>query len=220
MVQTSALFTIVVAILPLILLLDGTLGRGDGFILILCFFGYIFWIFSKEERFKKIYNHQGEKIEIVKDLKDFMKNLVIMILSLVLLLGASEGVVLTVRFFVSNFNLPLELVAILVVGLGNVLPEGYFAIASARKGQTWMILGNLMGSVIVPSTLVLGIVALIHPIRVFNFSPFAIARIFLVLAAFLFLIAVRSDQKITKKEAWFLILIYVIFVIVEILIGL
>ena len=220
MVQTSAIFTIIVAILPLILLLDGTLGRGDGLILLLCFFGYIFWIFSKEERFKKIYNHEDEEIEIIKDLKEFTKNLVIMALSLILLLGASEGVVLTVRFFVSNFNLPLELIAILVVGLGNALPEGYFAIVSAKKGQTWMILGDLMGSVIVPSTLVLGIVALIHPIRVFNFSPFAIARIFLILAAFLFLIVIRSGQKITKKEAWFLIFLYVIFVVVEIMIGL
>ena len=80
-----------------------------------------------------------------------------------------------------------------------------------------MILGNLMGSVIVLSTLILGIVALIAPIKISDFSPFAAARIFLIIAAAIFLIVVRTGRKITKKEAIFLLLIYLAFVIVEIL---
>ncbi|GAI11291.1 unnamed protein product [marine sediment metagenome] len=80
-----------------------------------------------------------------------------------------------------------------------------------------MILGNLMGSIMVPATLVLGIVALICPIEIVDFSPFAIGRLFLVISAIFFLWVVRSGQKITKKEALFLLGIYVLFVIVEIL---
>jgi len=104
----------------------------------------------------------------------------------------------------------------LIVGVGNALPETYFAIASARKRQTWMILGNLMGSIISCATLVLGIVVLIRPIEIANFSPFAIARIFLIASAFFFLIVVRSGQRITKKEAVFLLLVYFLFLAAEI----
>ena len=67
-----------------------------------------------------------------------------------------------------------------------------------------MILGDLMGAVIVPATLVLGIVALIRPIKITDFSSLAIARIFLIISAISFLFFLRTGKKITRKEALFL----------------
>ncbi len=214
MVQTSALFTMVIAILPLLLILDGSLGRGDGVVLLLIFAFYIFWLFSKKERFTKIYDHQ--KDSIVKKFKTFLKDLGRIILGIVFLLLAAQGIVTSAHFFSQAFNLSLGLVGILIVGIGNALPETYFAIIAARRVQTWMILGNLMGSVIIISSLVLGIVALICPIKIIIFSPFAIARFFLIIAAMFFLFFVRTDRKISKKEAFFLLGTYITFVIVEI----
>ena len=49
MVQTSAIFTVVIALLPWILILDGSLGRGDGLILLLAFALYVFGFFLKEK---------------------------------------------------------------------------------------------------------------------------------------------------------------------------
>ena len=232
MVQTSTIFTAVIAILPLVLILDGSLGRGDGLILLLAFILYIFWLFSKEERFRKVY--KGNKNEhrrglgiidflrnrkepkSVKHFKVFLKNLGNVIISLILLSAASWGVVQSAQVFSNVLSISLPIVGILIVGLGNTLPETYFAIVSARKRQTWLILGNLMGSVIVSATLVLGIVVLISPIRNIDFSPFAIARIFLVISAVFFLIVVRTDKRITKKEAILLIGIYIFFLLTEI----
>lgn len=216
LVQTSCLFTVAIAILPLILILDGVLGRGDGLVLLLTFIFYLFWLFSKEERFKKIYN--GAEEEIIKKFKVFIKDLGKIILSLTLLLVAAEGIVRSASFFAESLNLPIAFIGILIVGLGNALPEIYFAIVSARKGETWLILGDLMGSVIVPATLVLGIVALIYPIEITDFTPFALARFFLIISALFFLLVIRTDQKITKKEALFLLLLYLLFVFVEIFI--
>ena len=214
MVQTSTIFTTIIVILPQLLILDHHLGRIDGLILLLAFFVYIFWLFSKEERFKKTYN--GDKSFLrpkqIWPFRVFLKDLAKTITTLILLLLASWLVVKSAQLFSEALNITLSLVGILIVGVGNALPETYFAIASARKGQTLMILGDLMGSVIVCVTLVLGIVALICPIEITDFSPFAIARIFLIIAAVFFLVAVRTDRKITKKEALFLLLIYISFV--------
>ncbi len=215
MVQTTSIFTMAVAILPLILILDGTLGRGDGILLILCFGLYVSWLFSKKERFTKIY--EDEKTPIIKEFRIFIKDLGRVILGIIFLLVAAEGMVRSASFFAESLNLPIALIGILIVGFGNALPEAYFAIASARKGQTWMILGDLMGSVIVPATLVLGIVSLICPIKIVDFSPFAIGRFFLIIAAIFFLFFVRTDRKISKKEAFFLLGIYILFVVIEIL---
>ena len=232
MVQTSTIFTAVVAILPLVLILDGTLGRGDGLILLLAFALYIFWLFSKEERFRKVYkgnkNEHGRGLGLIdflrnrkepksiRQFKTFLKDLRMVIISLILLLAASWGLVQSAQVFSDALSIGLPIVGILIVGLGNALPEIYFAIVSAKKRQTWLILGNLMGSVIVCATLVLGIVVLISPIQNIDFSPFVIARIFLIISAVFFLIVVRTDQRITKKEALLLIGIYIFFLLTEI----
>lgn len=217
MVQGSAIFTTLIAILPLILILDGGLTRIDGLILLLAFAFYAFWIFSKEERFRKKY--KGPKKEEgtpIEGFLGFLKNLANIIFLVALLILASQGMVKSAQFFSSSFNIPIALVGLLIVGLGNCFPEGYFSIVSARKGQGWMVLGNLMGSVIVCSTLVLGIVVLISPIILEDFSPFLIARIFTIIAAFLYLVIIKTDREITKREAIILIFIYIAFLLAEI----
>lgn len=212
-VQTSALFTAVIAVLPMILLIDGVLGRGDGLILLLTFLAYVYWFFSQKERFTKVYS--GHKNG--KTFKGFAKDLLRLAFFAGLLLLASEGVVRSARFLAGSLGLTLPLVGIFIVGLGNALPELYFAVASARKRRTWMILGDLMGSVIVCATFVLGVVALIEPIKIDNFSPFAVARIFLILSALFFLMVVRTDFKITRREGFFFVLLYFVFLAVELL---
>ena len=90
---------------------------------------------------------------------------------------------LPLSFFARSFNISIILIGLLITGFGNALPDIYFAVVSARKGETWMILGGLMGTVIILSTLVLGIVSLIHPIEILDFAPLVIARIFLIISA-------------------------------------
>ena len=217
-VQTGSLFAVITAILPLLLILDGSLSRIDGCLLILAFIFYVSWLFSKRERFSKIYNTLTLPREILKKFKIFLQDIGILIGGTILLLFSTEGIIRSALFFAKTLNFPLPLIGILIVGLGTALPETWFCLQAARKGQSWMILGNLMGCTAVTATLVLGLVALIHPIQIPDFSPFAIARFFLIIAALFFLFFARTDRKITKKEAAFLLTIYIIFVMVEILI--
>jgi len=216
MVQSASVFTFIAAIFPLILVSDGRLSRIDGGLLIAFFLLYFFWTFSKRDRFGKVYD--GPSLNPVKDFKLFLKDLVKIIAGVVLLLIAAEGIVNSAQFFASSFHLPLTLVGILIVGLGNALPETYFAVIAARKGSGWMILGNLMGAVITAALLVLGIVALIRPIEIADFSPFVIARTFMLISVVFFLFFIRNDRKLTEKEAVFLLSIYILFVLSEIFI--
>jgi len=212
-VQGSSLFTIGVAVFPLILIQDGTLSRLDGILLLGAFAAYIAWLFNKKERFEKIYDGTSEKLT----LNFFTKNIVLLFCSILLLLVSAQGIVKSAVFFSGFLRLPLSLIGILIVGLGTALPELSFTLQAARKSQDWMIVGDVMGSVIMTSTLVLGIVALICPIKIVDFQPFAIARIFLIISAIFFLLFIRSGRKITRREALFLLGIYITFVLVEIL---
>ncbi len=213
LVQNSALFTAAIAILPLLLVADGTLSRVDGLILILVFFLYAYWVFGRGDRFTKIYN------EVRVDKHEFIRATGIMLASSALMLVAAAGIVRSAVSLADYFDLSTIFVGLLIVGLGNILPEAYFAIVSAGKEQNWMVLGDLMGSVIACATLVLGIVALIHPIHVANLPAVAVARFFLIAAALLFWIFVKTGRKITKVEAAFLFSIYILFIIIEAVIA-
>ena len=216
-VQGTAIFTLIVAILPLLLIYDGVLSRIDGIILLVSFIIYISWLFSKEERFTRIYEKEENKIGP----KEIFKNLCVLVGALVLLLLAAEGVVRSAIFFAETFNLPLVLIGILVVGAGNALPEIFFGIQAAKKGDDWMVIGGLMGAVISAATLVLGIVALLFPIHLnpLDISLLFVARVFLIIAAVFFLLFIRSDHKITRKEGIFLLIVYLVFVLTQILIA-
>lgn len=218
MVQSSAIFSTLVAVLPIILILDSNLDRIDGVILILTFIFYIFWLFSKEERFRKIYDDKIEEKGVVKKHLGFLKNFGKTVLCLALLLLAAQGIVKSSVSFSILLNFPLPLIGILIVSLGDTMPELYFSVISAKRNQNWMILGDLIGSVIYTSTLVLGIVALIYPIQITDFSPFLAARLFLVISALFFLLFLRTGKKITRTEGLALLGLYIAFLLAEVFI--
>ncbi len=215
-VQGTAIFTLVIAILPLLLIHDRVLCRLDGVILLLSFIAYIFWLFSKEERFTRVFEETEKKV----GLKDILKNFGVLIGALILLLLAAEGVVRSADFFAEELGLPLVLIGILFVGAGNALPEIFFGVQAARKGEDWMVVGGLMGAVISAGALILGIVALLSPIYLTpgDFSLLAAARIFLIIAAIFFLLFIRTGHKITRKEGIFLLGVYLLFILVQVLI--
>jgi cation:H+ antiporter len=216
MVQKSAIFTAVIAVLPLLLILDGKLDRVDGIILLLAFACYVGWIFSKKERFKKTY--RSKAAAPIAGFKHFLVQMVKISIFLALLLLASQAVVTSAQFFSQSLGISLSLVGILIVGLGNCFPETYFSIISARKEENWLVLGDLMGSVIVCATLVLGIIAIVAPFEIKDFSPFLIARIFLIIGSLCAFIFIKSGKKITKKEGLLLLFVYIIFLLTEIFI--
>lgn len=215
-VQKSAFFTSAIAILPLLLMWDAYISRVDGVILLGAFGAYAWWIFSEKSRFVKVYN--GPQPQAVASFNKFLFNIAKIVILILLLLAASYAVIASARFFSDKLNISLALTAILIVGLGNVFPETYFSIVSARKKENWMVLGELMGSIIICATLVLGVLAVIYPFHISDISAFVTARIFLVLAAFLLIFFIRSGKKITKKEGLLLLAIYIAFLITEIFI--
>lgn len=212
-IQTTAIFTMCAALLPVFLIFDGTLSRPDGVVLMGLFFVYLLWLLKKQNLFTKVYTSVPPvSMSPINKIKSNIKDTLLVTLGLTMLVIASIGIVYAASFLADRIGIPIMLVGLLITGLSNALPEIYFAIASSRKRETQLIIGNLMGSVIFPATIVLGIVALIHPISVANFEFAASSRIFLFAAAILFLFFTRSKNKIDLGEGLLLFALYIAFV--------
>jgi len=219
MVQGSSIFTFLIAILPVFLIWNGRVSRVEGVILILAFFAYAYWLFSKDGRYQKIYHKaKKESASPIVQRWVFIKNIIKIILILAVLYISSQGIIYAAQSFQQSLGVSLSLVGVLIVALGNCFPELFFGIISGRKGEGWMIVGDMMGSVIVCATLVLGIVGLVAPFEIEDMSVFLIARIFTVIAAIFFLVAARTGKKLSKKEAVILLFIYILFLLAEIFI--
>jgi len=209
----SSYFTLISAILPFILLLDGDLSRADGVLLILLCFIYLFWLFTKKGRFEKVYDGIEQRIKLDSLLKSF----VLLLFSLFILIFSSQGIINSALYFSEFFNVSLLFIGASIIGFGTALPELFFCIQAAKRSQDWMIAGDIMGSVIFSVSLVLGIVVLIEPILSLTISQILIARIFLIISAVLFFWHIRTDKKITRTEGIFFVLLYFMFLLSQII---
>jgi cation:H+ antiporter len=212
-VQGSTVFVAVIALMPLFLIWDGVLSRLDGLLLLLAFAVYVGWLFSKKDRFTKTYDEPLRNFGP----KEVLRDIFIILGGLGLLLVGGQGVVTSATFLYQTFHLPLSLIGIFIVAIGTCMPETFFSLQAARKGQDWMILGNQMGNVAITSTFILGLVSIIVPIKIADFSPYATARIFLIIAIISFFLFARTSQKITRREGLGLVAVYTAFLIFEIL---
>ncbi len=208
-VQRSSIYTALIVFLPILLMFDGAISRIDGLILLLLLPIYFYWLFQQKERFSKVFNKLERDID---SHKDFLKNLAVFVLAVVVLLISAEGVVWSASQLAQGFGFSLLMIGVLFVALGTTLPEVIFGIKAVSLGHQDMVLGNLMGSVVVNSTLVLGVTALIHPFRLFDPSPYLAAIVAIIVTIFFFTLFIRSGRKITRKEALFLLFLYLAFI--------
>ena len=220
MVQSSLLFAGLYALLPLLLMLDGEASRGDGVILIIALVFYIRELTSSQRRFRKIFLSDGEEEEpkkALKQFKSFFKDLGIFLLSLGLLVASAEVIVFSASRLALQFNLPLVLIGTLGVALGTSLPELSFGIRSVLMKQKEMVLGNVFGSIAINSALVLGITCLIRPFRIYDSSLYVGAFIFTGIVVLMFLIFSKTGDKISKREGKFLLFLYFLFFVIQLL---
>ncbi|MCL4382728.1 sodium:calcium antiporter [Patescibacteria group bacterium] len=214
----------IAGILPLILIYDKYLSRIDGLMLLSAYGAYATSFFKirflqiahqhrKEGylyRFLRNFEHPID--EVIRHRREYGR---LFIAIAVMLLSASL-IVKVATTLAAIANIPIFLVGLVMVAIGTSLPELAFSIKSLDDHEPTMFLGNLLGSNIANSTLILGIVSTITPIKTNGLSEYLIAVIayIVVFAAFWFFI--RSKQTLERWEAAVLLLIYLAFVFVEI----
>jgi len=206
--KTDSLYMVFIAALPMILMIiGGSLSRIDGIILLAAFALYAGRILKQRRLFKK-------EVEDGIKRKDIILTTILFVFSLALLFLSARFVVGYATLLSVDLALPPIIVGLFIISIGTTLPELTFGSRAVLAGRSEMALGNLIGSVIVNSTLVLGITSIIYPITA-NILLFSVSAIFMVIVAFLFATFVESGDRLYIKEGISLILLYIFFVIIE-----
>jgi len=216
MIERDILYTFLIGTLPLLLLLDRGLSRIDGVVLILVYFWYVATI----ARVKKGSQDGDVWVErLIRKLKfkSGRRQLGWFFFGVALLLFSADMIVRMAMGIAYSLNLPVFLVGLFLVAVGTSLPELSFEIEAIRKRQATMAMGDLLGSVVANSTLILGIVSLISPIKVVSLYVYFTAMMFFLAIFSFFYVFVRTKRKLGRREAGILILLYVLFLVAELL---
>lgn len=206
--------------IPMILMADGRLGRVDGLILLSIYFAFATSFFrdwfleiAKQQslesyfyRFIRRFNHVESKKK--KEYGRLFVGIAVMLLSSDLIVRATS--IIAKSLGVGDFLIGLVLIAI-----GTSLPELVFSFRSLEKRQPKMFFGNLLGSTVVNSTLVVGVAALIFPIDGISINKYgiSIAAFLVIYSTFWFF--VKSKNVLVRWEALTLLIMYAIFVLLE-----
>lgn len=218
-------FSLLAAIAALILLNDrffsdgggDVLGRGDGLILILFFIIFVFYSFATAKGEQGVVEDIKEENRDIKKLK-FATISFMIIGGLAALSIGGNLVVRGASGIALAMGISEKLIGLTIVAIGTSLPELFSSIIAARKGNSDMAIGNVVGSNIFNIFWILGMASLISPLK-FN-SVMNFDLVFLVVATSVMPILIYTGKKrvIDKREGWFMVssyFAYVIFLIIR-----
>ena len=188
--------------------------RWQGVLLLLFALWYIMYTIY-EERKMKDKQYDEEIIEEVKTkeskAKSIITNLVYFILGILGLRFGSEFVVENAVKIAEKLGLSEQFIGITIISLGTSLPEVITGITVARKGNTDIILGNIIGSNILNLCLLVGIGSIISPI-IYEVS-FNSSILFLIAMTMFIQLLMNKDNQVSRKNGIVLIIIYIFYII-------
>lgn len=97
---------------------------------------------------------------------DTFLQVLLLIFGFVVLIKGADWLVSGASSVASNFKVSKQLIGLTIVAFGTGAPELAVSISSLISGNTDMLLGNVIGSNIINILLLIGIAAIISPIRV------------------------------------------------------
>lgn len=193
---------------------SGTLSRLNGAILLVLFIAYITYTVKKALKHRKnVMNAETE--ESNEKQQKVWVSLIYIIGGIIAIKYGGDFVVDSASALAIKFGMSPTLVGLTIVAVGTSLPELVTSIVAAKKGETGLAIGNVVGSNIFNILFILGVSSVISPIAVITDSFIDIV-IVLVVSIVVFGFG-KSRDKISRKEGIIMISIYIIYMIYAIM---
>ena len=208
-VPFAVLSSIVIAITALIPgSCDTTeISRTDGLMMLCMFAIFIYYTISIAIN-QKSSDQQSSHEEVL------WKAIVVVIVGLACLVLGGKGMVNGASGIASAMGISESIIALTIVSIGTSAPELAASVMAAKKGDTAMALGNVVGSVVFNVFFVLGTAAAIQPLGIGGITP---ADILILLASsvilWVFCAFGKKYYTITRTEGTFFVILMVAYYI-------
>jgi len=198
--STWALVPVLVFVL---MIMDGIISRFDATLLLLLMGAYMIFLLKDAKGMPEI--------EDMDDNFNFswIKVIIMLILGFALVIVGAHFSIESASEIARSFGISEWVIGIIMISLGTSLPELVVSISAAFKGKIDMAIGNIIGSNMANTTVVLGAAAMVQPIKID-----ALANIFdisTMIVATLLLVFITANKLYTKSAGISLLIILALF---------
>lgn len=150
-------FAVFASLVLLVMCLDGDISRLDAGVLFVCFCAFMFFTL----RGAKEKDNEEEQLAP----QPVWKSVFWLVLGLLALIGGSNLFVENATQLALQLGVSEAVVGLTIVACGTSLPELATSVVSARKGQSGIAIGNVLGSNVFNILFILGATGLIQPMK-------------------------------------------------------
>lgn len=179
-------------------LINGTVSRIEGAVLMLLMAAYIVLMVrtALKDR-KQVQITEGQTVEAAEENKIKMmpawKSVLFIIIGLAAIIFGGQLVVDNASLIAAKFGLTENLIGLTIVAIGTSLPELVTSIVAARKGESGLALGNVIGSNIFNIIFILGTSTVLNPIGT-SMENIMDTIILLVVSTIIFIFGLTGKQ--------------------------
>ena len=207
-----------VAILVNDLIIDGFnpngLTRIDGLILVLFFSIFVYYTFGISQEKDNIYQKTVGSLREQKVKVDSIKFSVLkIIVGMIALTIGGQLIVKGAVAIADVWGMSEALIGLTIVAIGTSLPELAASIMAAKKGNTDIAVGNVIGSNIFNLLWVLGLSSIIHPIDYVLELNIDFVILFGITIILLVTIYIGKKNILGRFEGFSLVLMYLAYMI-------
>ena len=199
--STWALVPVLVFIL---MILDGLISRFDATLLLLLMGAYLLFLLQDAKNIPE---------EHLEDLDEstfsWSKVIPVLFAGFILVIVGAHFTVESASEIAKDFGISEWIIGIVMISLGTSLPELVVSISAAMRGKVDMAIGNIIGSNMANTTVVLGAAALTNPMAI-NASAY-IFDIATMMVATLLLVFITANKLYNKSAGISLIIILGLF---------
>ena len=193
------------AIIFPLMILDGHLSRLDGTLLFAMMGAYILFLMQS--------NKNEQVIEVDEDLKkeefNWFKTLGLLFVGFIFVVLGADYAIESAANIARIFGVSEWIIGLILIAFGTSLPELIVSIQAAKQGKADMSIGNIIGSNMANTSVVLGSAAMTKPLTIDLTSSFF--DIFLMMGVTLMLVFVTANKLYSKASGVMFLIVLAIF---------
>lgn len=144
-------------------------------------------------------------------------NILLLICGFILLIKGADIFVEGASSTARSFKVSKMLIGLTIVAFGTSAPEFAVSMSALSNGSTDMVLGNVIGSCILNILLIVGIAAIIHPIKIHDNTVKKELPLTLLISTLLVVLMIDNKlgngvvNQITRSDAFIILLFFSVF---------
>jgi len=198
-------WALIPVLLFVLMILDGVISRFDAILLLLLMGAYLLFLLQDAKNVP-----ESEVQALDESSFSWTKTAPIILVGFTLVILGAHFTIDSASNIAKSFGISEWIIGIMMVSLGTSMPELVVSVTAALKGKVDMAIGNIIGSNMANTTMVLGAAALVNPLPI-DPSNY-IFDIATMIVATLILVFITANKLYNKSAGISLIIILGLFI--------